>query len=986
MIKFYLVCGLVIIVQNSIAQFSLVSTPYVQNFDNLGLTGGTAAGGDLNLISSGLNGWYFLETGTNANTTFSAGTGTSTTGDTYNFGLGGNNNRTLGGLQSGALIPSYGFWFTNNTGSPIVSLMITYTGETWRVGAVNRPDTLNFQYSTDASSLFSGTWTDFNLLDYGNPGQGTGSGGIQHTSTISNTITGLNILNGTNFFIRWQDYNASGADDGMGINDFSLVATLSSNSITTGTVSAPPFILIHCGDIETGTVDFSSSGTFNAGNIYSAQLSNDIGSFASPTVIGTLSSTLNAGTINITIPAGTPSGAGYKIRVVSSAPSIIGSESTTIQIIQLGFGGCSSSHADYYRSKQTGDWDDVNTWESSLNGSDWINATLAPSYLANTISIQSPDIVTIDASVDVDQVLIFGGATLNHSSGTLTVQDGAGYDIDNNGIFVLLVAGGPSFAGGSPEINTATGAILRVSASGITGAGTGVNANNFVYNNNSVLEYTLTGAFSTSGVTYFPNANAGTIPIFRVTADSPATILVGGSNPTIFNGLFQITGTATVRWRNSGDKIFRNGIQNVGPIDFDAATIDTSLFIINGTTGSLGGSGALDVPNAGLQIGPGTTLTMTSDKTITGNLVLVGANSLVDLGSNDLTVTGTVSNTTVSSYVKTTGAGTLTLNNVDVVGKLYPIGNSTINPLYIQSATTTNYSARVVEPITPPIYNDQQAVLRTWYISSPANSPGATISFGYSFPGDAGPLYSNTGPTSIGVNISGTWNIHQSGLAPSVFPIVPGTYIVTSTIPISYFNGTSTEFPFVIANDGAILSSDYFIVCRSQKQNGNGIINWQVQDIVSVNEFEVQRSVNGGGFQTIGSILPVFNQADYRYVDQLLPAGTSLYRIKVNRSSGGVRYSNTVAILNGAQGLFLSSISPNPVKTNAEIVVSSARATAVNFTVFDLSGRPVKKWFSNILEGTNYIQKDFSDLPGGVYHLLVSAIDSKAVLRFVINK
>lgn len=57
-------------------------------------------------------------------------------------------------------------------------------------------------------------------------------------------------------------------------------------------------------------------------NVFTAQLSNAAGSFASPTNIGTLTSN-NAGNISATIPLGTPAGAGYRIRVVSSNPTTV---------------------------------------------------------------------------------------------------------------------------------------------------------------------------------------------------------------------------------------------------------------------------------------------------------------------------------------------------------------------------------------------------------------------------------------------------------------------------------------------------------------------------------------------------------------------------------------------------------------------------------------------------------------------------------------
>lgn len=61
---------------------------------------------------------------------------------------------------------------------------------------------------------------------------------------------------------------------------------------------------------------------FLAGNIFTVQLSDASGSFATPTTIGTLISS-TSGTIPCNIPVGTPSGNGYRIRIVSTNTAYI---------------------------------------------------------------------------------------------------------------------------------------------------------------------------------------------------------------------------------------------------------------------------------------------------------------------------------------------------------------------------------------------------------------------------------------------------------------------------------------------------------------------------------------------------------------------------------------------------------------------------------------------------------------------------------------
>ena len=97
-----------------------------------------------------------------------------------------------------------------------------------------------------------------------------------------------------------------------------------SNTITTGTNIQPTS---WCeGNVTTLQVDFTSTGAFGAGNVYTAELSDGAGSFAAPLDIGTLSSTANSGMITAIVPGSVLAGTGYRIRVTSSNPATIGSD------------------------------------------------------------------------------------------------------------------------------------------------------------------------------------------------------------------------------------------------------------------------------------------------------------------------------------------------------------------------------------------------------------------------------------------------------------------------------------------------------------------------------------------------------------------------------------------------------------------------------------------------------------------------------------
>jgi len=153
------------------------------------------------------------------------------------------------------------------------------------------------------------------------------------TSTAAPLIGSYNNFNfppaafqstGSSLTFRFRATNTSaGAAAGF---DFSIscftgspidVAWLNSPACQGGTLSVP----------------FTVNDPVTTGNIFTAQISDASGSFASPTNIGTLASTATSGTINATIPTGLPAGSGYKVRVNSSAPVQIGSPSPNSIIV-----------------------------------------------------------------------------------------------------------------------------------------------------------------------------------------------------------------------------------------------------------------------------------------------------------------------------------------------------------------------------------------------------------------------------------------------------------------------------------------------------------------------------------------------------------------------------------------------------------------------------------------------------------------------------
>lgn len=632
---------------------------------------------------------------------------------------------------------------------------------------------------------------------------------------------------------------------------------------------------------------------------------------------------------------------------------------------------------DYFRSVASGNWNLPSTWESSPDNITWTAATLTPSSVANTIYIRNGHTVTVNSMETADQLQIQNGGTLIHASGVFTITDALGDDVDiqSGGVFTLAAAGGPVLV--ISTINVATNAILRVSASGLTGAGSGVNSNNYIYQHQSILEYTLGGGFSTSNVVFFPNVNATTIPIFRVTLNSPSVMLVGSNNPTTFNGIFEISGTGTVRWQNSGDKIFRNGIRNTGIMDCNVS-ISTAKFIVNGITAELGGAGLLIVPPQGLQIGTNSYVTQSTPlKNIQGNIALLN-NSYIDVASNELNLSAGIFTTagSVTSHVITNNSGKLTIANVGTAAVAFPVGNDIIsyNPVTITNTNTAaNFSVNVKNVITPAIANPLAgAVLRTWTIGSLVSGSGVTLDFEFNN-ADLNTAFNVAATAEIGKFIAtpapGAWNI----IDPARPVTGLGPYHVTTTAATSFQTGSNS---FAIGNHGALLPLECIINGSVQHYNDAALLQWRVSNCDDVKYFEVERSGNNNRFEKIASV-PVtdINTLQYYFTDTKPLNGKNSYRIKVVMQNGLYQYSNIMLLLVNSSAAYITQVLPNPVHTKATVHISSGQNTDASIQLYDATGKLINRQQLQLQKGTNSFLLDFTKLKAGIYFLQVVTKD-----------
>jgi Secretion system C-terminal sorting domain len=273
--------------------------------------------------------------------------------------------------------------------------------------------------------------TSYGVIEFSTDGGTTWTQSGAQISGVSTwtagSISDAALSGAANLKIRFRWVNgAAGVDPAFAIDEFKVQGNPGASvSLTTGALAQ----MSYCSGVSSNiTVNFTATGSPQSGNVYTAELSNASGSFASPTAIGTLNSTATGSlSLSATIPGSTPVGTGYRIRVNASNPASTGTDngsnisinlSPTVSITASPANGiiCAGSSINLSASgANTFVW----TPNTALNSSTTANVTANPS-----ISIQYTVVGTET-----------NGCT-NAQSFTVTVNDCAGIEENENSFAV----------------------------------------------------------------------------------------------------------------------------------------------------------------------------------------------------------------------------------------------------------------------------------------------------------------------------------------------------------------------------------------------------------------------------------------------------------------------------------------------------------------------------------------------------------------------
>ncbi|MGB0429609.1 MAG: LamG domain-containing protein, partial [Bacteroidia bacterium] len=264
----------------------------------------------------------------------------------------------------------------------------------------------------------------------------------------------------------------------------------------------------------------------------------------------------------------------------------------------------------------------------------------------------------------------------------------------------------------------------------------------------------------------------------------------GGSSPSastdklaVFHDLTLSSGTQTFAELNvtSGNKLTHNGRINVtGNVIVNGQCSGSNTIHLNGSSKqTLSGSGNLGV----LNVNNSNDIELKGDITIDGTLQLTSGD--IELGDNDLTLGGSTSNGSSSSYIKVNGTGKVktTVGSSPIT---IPIGRNPYLPVTLNDGGNEEYAIGISENVYANPENEtslqsSNVVGETWTIQSSASQNNVSVTLQWDASEEETGFNRSTSFLNYWENgVSSSWNTGSSMSASG-----SGPYSLTRTVNFS---------------------------------------------------------------------------------------------------------------------------------------------------------------------------------------------------------
>lgn len=703
-----------------------------------------------------------------------------------------------------------------------------------------------------------------------------------------------------------------------------------------------------------------------------------------------------------------------------------------IDVANLKFYRASSAQSNEFRSKNSGNWNDINSWQSH-DSTGWKDAETVPDTSAGAITIQAGHTISITDSATVDELVIQDGGVLNVTpNSALIVNDGAGDDISIASSGSLIVKSDSTGTGrignssgtvsGDVTVERYTSSLAKISyrllSPSVNTSGStkpfikdnwqeGQNNTTLKNNSNLLPHFGIHITGSTTGSNGFDATGNGAPSLFTYNPNSDSNwTAVANTNATSLEAkkgyLVLIRGdrSADLRTNNAPSSSI---IRTTGKL-----VTGTQIFTKpkgNRRTALLGNPYPCPINWNAIYNDASTSNAKNFEKFYTywdphvgtsGGYVTVGADGTKNIPSSATTEIQsgqaflvTAKQGIVSPTLTIKESHKSTTNNLSIFRLASK--EQFLSSLYFTDAMGTRTMADAVNAVFDNTFSNEIEENDAEEIANLGeNIAIRRAGKALSIEGRQPIKESDTLPLSI-------QRLKEQGYEWQFNPIDfkhPGlrAYLedkfLNTRIPISLTE--ATIIPFSVSSNSMSAVQDRFriifaplealpvnINVTKAYQNAVGIqVEWTTQYEGKVDRYEVERSYDNKQFTLVGKVQSQVGNSSmlsYKFIDDNSQDGNSYYRIKMVEQSGSIKYSNVADVKVTGEKMYFE-VYPNPVTTNNFIVqFNNIPKGSYNIQLINMSGLVLyTKTIEHLGGSAGHRILINQNLPSGTYTVQVS--------------
>jgi len=229
-----------------------------------------------------------------------------------------------------------------------------------------------------------------------------------------------------------------------------------------------------------------------------------------------------------------------------------------------------------------------------------------------------------------------------------------------------------------------------------------------------------------------------------------------------------------------------------------------------------------------------------------------------------------------------------------------------------------------------------------------------------------------------GVYVTVSYNYTDSMVQQYLTPVLHYRLkIVNTDGGFKYSNVVNIEVEFVSK-----------VELKGIQQENDIKLEWTSFHEQGVEFFEVQRSIDGTNFTTIGQVTAkggVYDTVSYNFTDlkvQQYRSSVLHYRLKIVDTDGGIKYSNVINItLEFEQSEVI--VWPNPVRDQLEILFTLKDNENVTVSLYDQQGRLMQQQQFQLNKGVQSKSLSFKAVSSGLYFLSIRGREINQLFKLV---